>query len=351
MDTAKTERFKRTESRQRFFRKRMIWTVGIPILLAVAFTVYCVRMPGKSHAGPLPPLSAAESEIRDRLQQHVRALAADIGERNVWNPKALEAAAKYIEARLGELGYAVSPQEFTAAGQQVRNLQAEIRGQRLPGEIVLVGAHYDSAPGTPGANDNATGVAALLELARLFRGRQFARTIRLVAFVNEEPPFFQSGEMGSWVCARRCRQQGDNLVAMLSLETIGYYTDAADSQQYPWPLSWLYPSTGNFIAFVGNTSSRALVHQVVQQFREETRFPADGIAAPGAIPGLGWSDHWAFWQEGYPGIMVTDTALFRYRHYHTGEDTPEKVDYGRTARVVAGVARVVAKLAGPAGTE
>jgi Iap family predicted aminopeptidase len=209
---------------------------------------------------------------------------------------------------------------------------------------MVIGAHYDSPTDSPGANDNASGVAALLELARQFKTARPVRTVRFVAFVNEEPPFFQTDLMGSRVYAANARKRGEKIVAMLALETIGYYSDQAGSQHYPPPFNLFYPDTGNFIAFVGNIASRSLVHSSIKIFRESTRFPSEGLAAPGFIPGIGWSDQWAFWQEGYPGIMITDTAPFRYPQYHQREDTPDKLEYEQMARVVAGIGRVVEEL-------
>jgi hypothetical protein len=164
--------------------------------------------------------------------------------------------------------------------------------------------------------------------------------------VNEEPPYFRSPKMGSVIYARQCRERNEKVIAMLSLETIGYYRDEWGSQKYPFPFGLMYPSTGNFIGFVGNTSSRDLVLKVVSSFRRHVRFPSEGGALPGFIPGIGLSDQWAFWQQGYPGIMVTDTALFRYPYYHTPNDTPDKVQYERLARVVVGMEGVVADIAG-----
>ena len=152
-------------------------------------------------------------------------------------------------------------------------------------------------------------------------------------------------DMGSRHYARRSRERGEKIVAMFSIETIGYYSDVEGSQDYPFLFKLFYPNTANFIGFVGNTSSRDLVHRSISLFRKHTAFPSEGVAAPGWIRGIGWSDQWSFWREGYPAIMVTDTALFRYGPYHTKEDTPEKVDYARTARVVVGLARVVSNLA------
>ena len=191
------------------------------------------------------------------------------------------------------------------------NIETEIRGTRP--EIIVIGAHYDSVFGSPGANDNGSGVAALLALARRFAGKPTGQTLRFVAFVNEEPPYFQT-EMGSYVYASRCKAHGDRISAMMSLETIGYYSNAPRSQTYPSAgIGPLYPTTGNFIGFVGNIPSRALVRAAIRQFRQHAQVPSQGASLAISIPGVGWSDQWAFWQHGYPGIMITDTAPFVIR--------------------------------------
>jgi Zn-dependent M28 family amino/carboxypeptidase len=219
----------------------------------------------------------------------------------------------------------------------VRNIEVEVQGSARASEIVIVGAHYDSVLGAPGANDNGSGVAAVIELARLFGGSSPSRSLRFVTFVNEEPPFSHSDAMGSRHYSRRARERGESIVAMFSLETIGYYSERPGSQHYPFPLSFFYPSTGNFIAFVSNLSSRGLLHEAIAGFRRHAGFPSEGAAAPAFLPGVDWSDHWSFWKEGFPALMVTDTAPYRYPHYHTMQDTPDKVDYERLARVVTGL--------------
>lgn len=302
-------------------------------------------MPGTSHKGPLPPLTAEEAVLAVRLRQHVTVLAKDIGERNTQHYEELQQAAAYLEKELRDEGYAVREVSYSVGGREMPNIEAELKGSTRPEEIVIVGAHYDSVAGAPGADDNASGVAAVLELARLLRGSKLARTVRLVAFVNEEPPWFLTEEMGSLVYARAAKKRGDNIVAMLSLETIGYYSDALQSQQYPPPFHHFYPETGNFIGMVSNVRSHSLLRRVIGTFRETTRFPSEGLAAPASVPGIGWSDHWSFWEAGYPAVMITDTAPFRYPHYHASTDTPDKLDYERMARVTAGVERVVRELA------
>jgi len=303
------------------------------------------KMPEKSYSGPFLPLSEKEKIISSNLHNHVYKLAGEIGERNIWLPSKLNAAAAYIENTWEGQKYTVRHQEYNARGVKSANLEIEIPGTAQTEEIVLVGAHYDSVLGCPGANDNGSGVAALLEISGLLKNRKLSRTIRLVAFTNEEPPFFLRRDMGSKVYASLARKHNENIVAMLSLETMGYYSEAPNSQQYPFPFSFFYPHTANFIGFVGNLRSLQLVRQSLGAFRRHTQFPSEGTAAPGWITGIGWSDHWSFWQEGYRAIMVTDTALFRYDRYHTSEDTPEKIDYNRLARVTSGLAEVIAELA------
>lgn len=304
-----------------------------------------VPMPGRSHRGPLPSLGPAEAALSATLKRDVAELAGRIGDRNTDRPEALREAAAYVEAQFASVA-AVSRQTFSASGVSCDNLEIELRGGSEPDEIVIVGAHYDSVSGCAGANDNASGVAGVLALARSLAKTSPARTLRFVAFANEEPPHFRTPEMGSRVYAARCRQRGERIAGMLSLETIGCYSDEEGSQHYPPPFGLFYPSRGNFIAFVGNVSSRSLVRRCVRVFREKAAFPSEGGALPSITPGVGWSDHESFWREGYSALMVTDTAPFRYPHYHTAGDTPDKVDYDRAARVVAGVEHVLRDLAG-----
>ncbi len=286
--------------------------------------------------------------LESRLRRHVERLADEIGERHVLRPEALHAAERYIGETLRALGYEVSRQAYEAQGVDSANLEVAIAGNAAASEIVLAGAHYDTVPGSPGADDNASGVAAILELARLLRDAKPARTIRLVAFVNEEPPFFFWGEMGSKVYARAARARGDDIRVMLSLEMLGCYSDEKGSQGYPPLLKYFYPTQGNYVAFVSNIRSRHALRGVFEAFRTASAFPAEKLAAPALVPGIGWSDQLSFWREGYPAAMVTDTAFHRYRHYHQPTDTPEKLDYARMAQVVEGLARTLESLASAA---
>jgi hypothetical protein len=303
------------------------------------------QMPLSSYKGPLPPLSSAQSELAGRLAAHVRYLSTTIGERNIRRAGSLRATTDYLRSSLVEAGYAVSEQSYAVSGHVVSNLEVELVGSERSEGTVVVGAHYDSVVGTVGANDNASGVAATLELARLLQGSHMRKAMRFVFFVNEEPPYFQTESMGSSVYARQLRHKGVPVSAMISLETIGFYSDAPGSQKYPAALSLFYPSRGNFIGFVGNSKSRDLVRRATRRFRESTQFPSEGVAASATLPGIGWSDQWSFWQQGYPAIMITDTAVFRYPYYHTPLDKADKVDFEKMARVVEGVRNAVVALA------
>jgi hypothetical protein len=325
--------------------RRLIPCLLIALVAGVAVAWWSmIKMPGKNFLGALPPLTLEQITLRTELVSDVQALGGNIGERNFQRYRELVAASDFIERSFSAAGLRPRRDRYEMGGQSFDNIETEIRGAQP--EIVLIGAHYDSVLGSPGANDNGSGVAALLALARRFAGKPCLRTLRFVAFVNEEPPMFQSPEMGSYVYANRCKANGDRIAAMLSLETIGYYSDAPRSQTYPFPgLGLLYPTRGDFIGFVGNVSSRALVREAIGQFRQHAQIPSQGAALPSGIPGVGWSDQWAFWQHGYPGIMITDTAPFRYPHYHAASDTPGKLDYDTMARVVQGLEKVIDHLA------
>jgi Zn-dependent M28 family amino/carboxypeptidase len=303
------------------------------------------QMPLRPFEGPLPALSAPQAELAGRLADHVKYLSATIGERNVDPVGSLQSTIDYLRKNLVDAGYAAREQTYNLRGDAVSNVEAELVGTSSTEGIVVVGAHYDTVEGTVGADDNASGVAATLELARLLRTSKLRRTIRFVFFVNEEPPYFQTDEMGSLVYAQKLRRDAVPVSAMISLEMLGFYSDAAGSQKYPPPLSLFYPNRGDFIGFVGNSESRCLVRKATRMFRESASFPSEGLAAPGSWPGVGWSDHWSFWQQGYPAIMVTDTALFRNPYYHSHRDTADRLDFGRMARVVDGVGKVIVSLA------
>jgi len=209
----------------------------------------------------------------------------------------------------------------------------------------LLGAHYDTVPGCPGANDNTSGVAALLELSRLFTSIEPALTVRFVAFVNEEPPYFLTGQQGSVVYAKAARQRGDDIRLMASIETIGWYNSEPGSQRYPPLFNLIYPNRADFIGFVSNFRSRPALRRLAAAFRANSDFPLQTAATFAFVPGVSWSDHRSFWRQGYRAVMITDTAFYRYRHYHQPSDTPDKLAYPELARVTAGLYAAFSELA------
>jgi hypothetical protein len=311
---------------------------------------YMTSVPGQPHRGPLPALTAEEAAIATELKAHIETIAAR--EHNLVHYDELEKVARYLEATLESYGYAVGRQIFAVDGRPVRNIDVAIESA-IDGsnpEVVVVGAHYDSVVGSPGANDNATGVAAVLELARLLAdlSGKSSKRLRLVLFVNEEPPYFKTEAMGSLQYARALAARGERVVAMYSLETLGFYSSEPGSQRYPAPFGMMYPDRADFVAFVGLLNSRPLLQQTIRSFRAHTAFPTVGGVAPGIVPGIDWSDHWSFAQHGFQAVMITDTALFRYPHYHLPTDTPDKVDFDKLARVVKGIEHVIRDAVRPA---
>lgn len=283
--------------------------------------------------------------LQQNLHGHVHHLAEEIGERNLQHADALHAAEDYIKQTWQQQGYFVQRQAYLERNIECANLEVTQTGKRHAEQIILIGAHYDTVFGSPGANDNGSGIAALLELSRLFRIEPANLSVRFVAFVNEEPPFFFSGRQGSNIYAKAIRQRGDDIRLMLALETMGYYSSEPHSQDYPPLFRYFYPNTGNFISFVTNFGSRRVMLKLAKAFRQVTDFPLEHVATFGFIPGVAWSDHLSFWRQNYKALMVTDTAFYRYPYYHSTEDTAEKLDYPRLAQVCEGLFHALRQLA------
>jgi len=351
--------------KMRIISKKGLLRLGIffATLLAIFVIAGCMMMsmPGNSYSGPPVPFSEEEMKLSEALKADVCHIAGTIGPRNFLNYGNLVLTAGFIEKSFKDAGYEPRRMNYVAEESLISswrgapkndsliysNIDVELKGTKYPEEIIVVGAHYDSPPldRCRAANDNGSGVAAMLALARAFAGKNQERTLRFVAFANEEPPYYWTAGMGSLVYAKACKENKDNIIGMFSLETIGYYSNDEGSQNYPYPINYFYPARGNFIAFVSDFSSRSFLKKSVGSFRENTKFPSEGAALPRFLPGVGWSDHWSFWQMGYPGVMVTDTATYRYPYYHTSNDNPEKLDYDSMARVVKGMELVLKDLA------
>jgi Zn-dependent M28 family amino/carboxypeptidase len=269
------------------------------------------------------------------LRKTVKELAGPLAPRSPSHPEKLDAAASYIESTLRDAGYEVATQPFDANGKSVHNIEADLPGGA---PVIVVGAHYDAVTDFPGANDNGSGTAAILEIARLLRPMSVKRTVRFVLFVNEEPPYFQTEYMGSRVHARRARERGDPIALVINIDMIGCYRD---EPSYGFPLNVVLGKRGDFVAFLANPSSRTKLRQAVAFFRESTQFPSEGMILPEFYSDGASSDQVSYWREGYPAVYVTDTGPVRGCPHHTSADTPEAMDFGRMARVVGGLARTV----------
>src|SRR5262245_7136138 len=297
-----------------------------------------------------PPQSQAELDLQSRLTRHVDILAGVIGPRHLGRPSSFEATVAYIDQQFTGLGKPPRYERYDINGPSVANLVVEQEGVRRPNEVVILGAHYDTVPETPGADDNASAVAMLLEVARLLHGISVKRTVRFVAFACEEPPHFYTDTMGSQVHARGCRQRGEHIVGMICLEMVGYYTTERDSQRAPTEipkvLRWILPSRGDFLAAVGNLKSIRLLRAFRGGYRRNGHLPLFSIALPELVNAIRLSDNGPFWDEGYSALMITDTSFLRNPHYHLQSDTPDTLDYGRLTMATLGVANAIRHLAG-----
>lgn len=303
-----------------------------------------IWMPGASFKRSFQNLSLEEQQLKIQLEKDILQLSEVIGERHAGRPDKLNEARDYIKSRFKDAGYAVEEYSYTISGQEFSNLEGVLKGESS--ESLIIGAHYDSVPDCPAANDNASAVASMLALASALQGATLNKTIRFVAFSNEEMPHFMTQDQGSFRYLQVLLEQEISISGMISLETIGYYSDSPKTQHYPFPLGPFYPSRGNFIAFVSNMDSRKMLHEWIGAFRNQVEFPSEGAALPSWLPGVSWSDHAVFWKKNIPALMITDTAPFRYPYYHTPHDTVDKLDLEKLARVTAGLERTIIALLG-----
>jgi Zn-dependent M28 family amino/carboxypeptidase len=309
---------------------RIFWLFVIALLLAVTLAA-CVSQPF------VIPVTSPHAEVSaDTLRRHVRVLAEEHHPRSVDDLRALHAAGDYVLAELHAAGASPEIQAFDVQGVAHRNFIA--RFGPAEGAVLVVGAHYDACGQTPGADDNASGVAGLLELARLLAKAPPKQPVELVAYTLEEPPYFRTEHMGSFQHARALAQSGREVRLMLSLEMIGYFRDTPASQRFPvGGLGLIYPDTGNFIAVVGAYGNFGAMRRVKALFLGASDLPVETINAPRNVPGVDFSDHASYWQRGMPAVMVTDTAFLRNPNYHQPTDTPDTLDYERMAKVVRAV--------------
>jgi Zn-dependent M28 family amino/carboxypeptidase len=315
-------------------------------LIVVAVFIFCLGafmtlMPGDSYVGALPALSDEQRTIEDNLEEHVESLSRGSGTRGLHNPGALGDACGYLHGQLRRAGYDVKDVPYDSKGTSVVNIEVTLLGSKRPDDVVVVGAHYDTEPGSPGADANASGCAALVEIARSLAGRPCERTIRFVLFGTGAGALAGDGPSGASSYAREAKKRGEKIVAMISIDSIGVYRDTVGSQTFSFPASLLYPDVGNFVLFSGDMGSRELVRACVGEFRKFARMPNEGVAGPAFLSGIADSDHVSFRTHGVPAIVVTDTGRQRSDKIGTAADSPDKLDYTRMARVTDGLIRVV----------
>jgi len=321
------------------------------VILFVAFLFfsywYMLKCTGNWRGEPLEKKMKTELiEIKKSMESDIEYLQ-NLGPRNSENDtsyKQLRQCEKWIKQRWESQGYAVKRHTFSFGGRDYSNLEIEIKGNISPSEIIIVSAQYDTLSDSPGANNNGSGMAILFQLSRLLKKHTPGRTLRLLNFVNEEDPFFGTEMMGSYQYAKRAYQHRENIRIMLSLDALGIYKEEPGSQKYPFPFSLVYPNRGNFLAFIGDFSSRKYMVETTRGFKKGSSFLIEAGVVPKWVEGAGWSDHLSFWKFGYPGIMVTDTGGFRSPSHTTKEDTMEKLNFEAMSRIVVGMYSAIVEL-------
>jgi Zn-dependent M28 family amino/carboxypeptidase len=328
-------------------KKKMITTVLLIIILLAAYLLYAVMKIRFAPTVTAPQQESGMIEDSGALYRHVDALSVRIGSRSVYEPDKIEQTKRYIVACLEGFGYAPEFQPYAYEGKTFSNIIVSIQGKTRPDETVIIGAHYDTVYGTPGADDNASAVAVLLEMSRMLKTFSPERTLKLVFFVFEEPPLFRTQHMGSYIYAKEAKGRNENIRAMISLEMLGYYADKKGGQTFPLPLmNFMYSTTPDFIAIVGNLSSRSLVERIRHALTKGSRIPVETLSTVSFVPGVDFSDHWSFWKMGYPAVMITDTAFYRNPNYHTERDTLNTLDFVRMEELLKGLVQVARDLSG-----
>lgn len=329
----------------RILLKTLIACVLVLVGAVALALFYCSSMPGESPPRSKAALTEEEKEVSERLKDQCEELAHQIGQRSTIRMQGLDRAREYIERRLARSTLRAKEVAFSSRGEQAVNLEVEVEGMTTRDEILVVGAHYDTASYTPGADDNASGVSMLLEIARLVGARGHDRTIQFVFFDRGSTRFAASDDSGSYAWAAGAKKLNKKIVGMISIDSVGMFLDAPASQKGPFPLTLCYPDQGNFLLFASDFGSRQLVQACVQNFRTEGGFPCEGITLPAFLPWLAHSDHHPFRQHDWPSLIVTDTGPLRNTEQGQMTDTFDRLNYDRMALVTLRLVKVIERLA------
>ena len=318
--------------------KKMIGSILFITILLAVFLIYSVlKIRSSASISVSRPTSTHVGDVH-QLYTHVEHLSVTIGSRSIYEYDKIEDTKRYIVSCLKTFGYIPTLQNYDYEGKTFSNIIVSIPGVKYPDETVIIGAHYDTVYGTPGADDNASAVAVLLEVCRALKSISPGRTLKLIFFFLEEPPVFRTEHMGSYVYAKEAKARNENIKAMICLEMVGYYSDKKDGQTFPLPLmSMMFSTTPNFIAVVGNLKSRNLVDKVKNSLLKVSPIPVETLTSVSFVPGVDLSDHRSFWEMGYPAVMITDTAFYRNPNYHTENDTIDTLDFNTMADLLKGL--------------
>jgi hypothetical protein len=320
----------------------MLYALLILALVVVAALFYPIVKIKMSASAIHPETRFIPASSEKALHDHVHALSVVIGSRSIQEYGKIQEAELYIRTFLERQGIPFEFQGYDHEGKRYNNIVVTLEGMSLREESVLIGAHYDTVYGTPGADDNASAVAVLLELCHTLKDYRPQRTLKMIFFVLEEPPSFMTPAMGSFVYAQQARDRGERIHGMISLEMVGYFNEAEGSQAFPVPgLQWIFPDCGNFIGVVGNVHSRELTLAVAEALKAGSTLPVEHLVALPFIPGIGLSDHGSFWKMGFRAVMVTDTAFYRNPNYHSSKDTIETLRFDKMSQLVSGMVHVV----------
>jgi Zn-dependent M28 family amino/carboxypeptidase len=323
----------------------IFWLIAVPFLLMLFHIVFSVGRVRRKVFRVHENSDKIKTIEPGTLYYHINHLSQTIGCRSIFQPGQLLETQRYIITFLENLGVQPQRQSYNYKGEEVANIIITQPGSTNPDEVIIVGAHYDTVANTPGADDNASGVAILLELCRSLKTFQPERTLKFIFFTLEEPPAFKTRNMGSMVYAAKAKEDQEKIMGMICLEMVGFYDNNPGTQTYPLPLmSLAYPRQGNFIGLVSNLKSKPLLYQVKKSLGDNCDLPVESLSTIRWVPGIDFSDHGSFWKMGFPAIMITDTSFYRNPHYHSPTDTIDTLDFNNMNKLLSGLMHAVKDL-------